>query len=332
QVRVSPLDVPGLSKLVEDGVERTAAANQIYGRFHRMHKTLKHPLHGTHAQSNIPKADRAIAARSDKLILVYFRPGNIEQSILSFETRSESVPKVEQLEERCTNNFSVVAFIGAIGAPLIINSLWGILISVFVGIETNYHATKAFANVCEWTIGLQLVVEGSEHLEIGPSVVLYNHQTMMDMVFMGRAMPRRSVVLAKKSLKWVPFFGQYLYFSRAIFLDRQNNKDAVASLHTASQTLLEQNASLLVFPEGTRTLTAANTLNPFKKGAFHVAIEAGIPIIPVVFENQWKIYRPGVFEKGVCKIKGMAPAEAAGLAVSTRELMQKALEEISVKA
>ncbi|PVG04800.1 1-acylglycerol-3-phosphate O [Serendipita vermifera] len=223
---------------------------------------------------------------------------------------------------------------------IIINSTWGILISVFVGIETNYHATKAFANVCEWTIGLKLIVEGAEHLEIGPSVVLYNHQTMMDMVFSGRAMPRRSVVLAKKSLKWVPFFGQYLYFSRAIFLDRQNNKDAMVALHAASHRLLEQNASLLVFPEGTRSLTPTNTLNPFKKGAFHVAIEAGIPIIPVVFENQWKIYRPGVFEKCICKIKvlppiptkGMTSADAAGLAVSTRELMQKALEEISVKA
>jgi 1-acyl-sn-glycerol-3-phosphate acyltransferase len=117
-------------------------------------------------------------------------------------------------------------------------------------------------------------------------------------------MPRRSVVLSKKSLKWVPVFGQYLYFSGAIFLDRKNNKDAVAALRAAGRRLLEQNASLLVFPEGTRSLTPTNTLNPFKKGAFHVAIEAGIPIIPVVFENQWKIYRPGVFEKGVCKIKG----------------------------
>jgi 1-acyl-sn-glycerol-3-phosphate acyltransferase len=69
---------------------------------------------------------------------------------------------------------------------IIINSAWGILISIFAGVETTYHATRAFANVCEWTIGLQLVVEGAEYLESGPSVILYNHQTMMDMVFSGR--------------------------------------------------------------------------------------------------------------------------------------------------
>jgi hypothetical protein len=67
------------------------------------------------------------------------------------------------------------------------NSTWGILISFFAGIETNYHTTGAFADVCEWTIGLRIVVEGKEHLENGASVVVYNHQSMLDMIFLGRA-------------------------------------------------------------------------------------------------------------------------------------------------
>lgn len=116
-------------------------------------------------------------------------------------------------------------------------------------------------------------------------------------------MPRRSVILAKKELKWIPFFGQYLVFSKTIFLDRSNNKDSVAALKAASKRLLEQQASLLVFPEGTRSLTPQNDLLPFKKGAFHVAIEAGIPIVPVVFENQWNIYRPKTFKSGTCTIQ-----------------------------
>ena len=67
------------------------------------------------------------------------------------------------------------------------NSTWGILISFFAGIETNYYATRAFADVCEWTVGLKIVVEGKEHLENGASVVVYNHQSMLDMIFVGRA-------------------------------------------------------------------------------------------------------------------------------------------------
>lgn len=118
------------------------------------------------------------------------------------------------------------------------------------------------------------------------------------------SMPRRSVVLAKKELKWIPFFGQYLIFAKTIFLNRSNSKDSVAVLRAAGQRLLRQRSSLLVFPEGTRSLTPGNDLLPFKKGAFHLAIEAGMPIVPVVFENQWKIYRPGVFESGTCAIRG----------------------------
>jgi lysophosphatidate acyltransferase len=117
------------------------------------------------------------------------------------------------------------------------------------------------------------------------------------------SMPRRSVVLAKKSLKWIPFFGQYLVFSKSIFLDRSNNKDSVAALRAASKRLVEQQSSLLVFPEGTRSLTPENDILPFKKGGFHVAIEAQIPIVPVVFENQWKIYRPKAFQSGTCTIQ-----------------------------
>lgn len=65
-------------------------------------------------------------------------------------------------------------------------SAWGVCISVFYGVETNYTATKIFAWVCEWTIGLKLDVKGLEYLEIGPSVMIYNHQSMMDPIFLGR--------------------------------------------------------------------------------------------------------------------------------------------------
>jgi lysophosphatidate acyltransferase len=133
-------------------------------------------------------------------------------------------------------------------------------------------------------------------------------------------MPRRSVVLAKKELKWVPFFGQYLIFSRAVCINRSRSKDSVASLRAAGQSLLSKDASLLVFPEGTRSLTSDCTLRGFKKGAFHVAIETGLPIIPVVFENQWRIYRPGVFNSGKCKIRGEPYPSAPSASPPTNSL------------
>lgn len=124
-------------------------------------------------------------------------------------------------------------------------------------------------------------------------------------------MPKKSIVLAKKQLKWLPFLGQYFVFSKTVFIDRSSNKDAIATMRAAGQQLLLQDASLLIFPEGTRSLSKECSLRPFKKGAFHVAIEAGIPIIPVVLENQWKFYRPGVFESAVCNIKGKSGSSQA---------------------
>ena len=76
--------------------------------------------------------------------------------------------------------------LGLLCASIVLCSSYGILISLFCGAETNFYATRAFADVCEWTIGLKLVVEGGEHLEIGPSVVVYNHQSLLDILYIGR--------------------------------------------------------------------------------------------------------------------------------------------------
>ena len=62
--------------------------------------------------------------------------------------------------------------------------------------------------------------------------------------------------------------------------------------------------SLLMFPEGTRFLSKEPDMLPLKKGGFHLAVNAGIPIIPIVVENYWHLYRPGVFESGIVKIRG----------------------------
>lgn len=75
---------------------------------------------------------------------------------------------------------------GLYAVTVILCSTWGIIISLYYGVETNYHATLFFARVCEWTIGLKLEVEGSEHLKSGPAVIIYNHQTSLDIVFIGR--------------------------------------------------------------------------------------------------------------------------------------------------
>ena len=113
--------------------------------------------------------------------------------------------------------------------------------------------------------------------------------------------------MGKKELQWVPLMGQFMQLSGAVFVDRGNNAAAVRSLAAAGETIRTRHTSLWMFPEGTRTLRPNADLKPFKKGAFHMAVEAGVPIIPVVCENYWRLYRKGVFEEGVLKVKGLYP-------------------------
>jgi lysophosphatidate acyltransferase len=110
--------------------------------------------------------------------------------------------------------------------------------------------------------------------------------------------------MGKKELKWSPLLGQFMTLSGAIFVDRGNSAQAVRSLKAAGETLKANYTSLIMFPEGTRSMREEPDMLPFKKGAFHVAVEAGIPIVPIVCENYWRLYRKNVFEPGSLKVRG----------------------------
>ena len=102
----------------------------------------------------------------------------------------------------------------------------------------------------------------------------------------------------------MPFLGWWMSLSGAVFVDRGNSAKAIRSLTAAGEAIKARHTSLWMFPEGTRSMREHHDMLPFKKGAFHMAIQAGVPIVPVVCENYWRLYRKGVFETGTLKIKG----------------------------
>ena len=125
-----------------------------------------------------------------------------------------------------------------------------------------------------------------------------------------RIFPHRASIVAKRELQWVPLLGQYLTASGAVFVDRSNNTNAVKSLAAVGQTMKTRGTSLWMFPEGTRSLSPENTLLPFKRGAFHLAVQAGVPIVPVVCENYSWLYGPGKLESGNLKLRGESWSKA----------------------
>ncbi len=144
--------------------------------------------------------------------------------------------------------------------------------------------------------------------------------------------------------------------SGTIFVDRGNNARAVSSLKAAGETMKSGGVSLYMYPEGTRHLSEDNNLLPLKKGGFHLAIQSGIPIVPIVAENYWWLYRKGFFGTGKIKVrgkylifgiehsmligvalppiqtKGLTPEDASALSLRVREQMLEALNEISASS
>jgi lysophosphatidate acyltransferase len=116
-------------------------------------------------------------------------------------------------------------------------------------------------------------------------------------------MPKGTSIMAKKELKWSPL-GAFMSMSGSVFVDRGNNAHAVRSMQAAGEGMRKRRTSLWMYPEGTRTSQEEPNMISLKKGGFYLAIQAGIPIVPVVTENYWRLYHHGVFESGTVKVRG----------------------------
>jgi putative phosphoserine phosphatase/1-acylglycerol-3-phosphate O-acyltransferase len=140
-----------------------------------------------------------------------------------------------------------------------------------------------FGDLATSLSGVDLRVEGEENLWAQrPAVFIFNHQSGLDLILMAKLVRRDVTGVGKKELLKNPLFGPLLAASGVVFVDRFNTARAIEALEPAVQALGD-GLSLAIAPEGTRSLTPR--LGAFKKGAFHMAMQAGVPIVPVVFRN-----------------------------------------------
>jgi HAD superfamily hydrolase (TIGR01490 family) len=131
--------------------------------------------------------------------------------------------------------------------------------------------------------GVQLRVCGEQNLwDQRPAVFLFNHQSQLDMAILCKLMRAGFTAVAKKELANDPVFGLAFRLAGVAFVDRSGHGDARQALEPAVQRLRD-GISVLIAPEGTRSVTPA--LGEFKKGAFHMAMQAGVPVVPIVIRN-----------------------------------------------
>ena len=119
--------------------------------------------------------------------------------------------------------------------------------------------------------------------------------------------PKYTSVSAKTSLKNVPFLGWYMSLSGTVFIDRVDRTQAMKAFEGAAREMKEHQQNVFIFPEGTRSYADKPALLPFKKGAFHLAVQAGVDIVPVVAENYSRVLNVKArrFNSGTIRVKGM---------------------------
>jgi len=135
-------------------------------------------------------------------------------------------------------------------------------------------------------LGLDWKVRGETDLLKRPEacVVVANHQSSIDLLgmFVIWGKLERVAALAKQSLMYYGSFGITAFLCGTVFVDRSNPQQAARKLNSASKTLKEEKTKLWIFPEGTRNGDKSVEMLPFKKGAFHVAVNSNLPIMPIV--------------------------------------------------
>jgi putative phosphoserine phosphatase/1-acylglycerol-3-phosphate O-acyltransferase len=183
--------------------------------------------------------------------------------------------------------------------------------------------------------GVRVEVTGEQHLwERRPAVFLFNHQSLLDPLVVFNLLQHDVTSVGKKEVASTPLVGQFAWLINAALVDRADIRQAKQALQPAVDKL-KDGYSIAIAPEGTRSITAA--VGPFKKGPFHLAMQGGVPIVPIVLRNtgelQWRgsrVIRSGTVDALVLPpidVSGWDPRDLTANVAAVRQLYVDALAD-----
>jgi putative phosphoserine phosphatase/1-acylglycerol-3-phosphate O-acyltransferase len=161
------------------------------------------------------------------------------------------------------------------------------------------------------------VVEGREHLwSARPCVFVFNHQSNIDPIVVMKLVRGGITGVAKKEAKRIPVFGLVFTLAGVAFVDRGDTDQARRALAPAVEKL-RAGTSLIIAPEGTRSATPR--LGRFKKGAFHIALQAAVPMVPIVLRNTGEVMARGthLVTSGRIDVAVLPPVDTATWSADT---------------
>lgn len=186
---------------------------------------------------------------------------------------------------------------GGFLAMFVFSAAWAVLLTLLLPWRVyrikacNYYG-KVTGSTMMWFSGCPITVTGHENLDPErPAVYISNHTSIVDLFLGMWISPVGTVGVAKKQVVFYPLLGQLYLLSGHLRIDRGNTAKAVASLQALGDVVRKNRLSIWIWPEGTRSKDGR--LLPFKKGAIHLALQTGLPIVPVVVTGAHRAWQKG---------------------------------------
>lgn len=193
---------------------------------------------------------------------------------------------------------------------------------------------RAWSRLILAACGIQVAVEGAGNLPAGPAVYAANHGSALDVPILFGRLPVDFRIVHKRSLSLIPVLGWHLHLGGHIAIERSSPFRARRSLELAARRI-KGGTSVVVFPEGTRSATAA--VGHFKRGSLVLAINAGVPVVPVSLVGVKRVVPHGLptLLPGRVRIRihrpiataGRTPDQAAAFAEEVRQVVVRGCQE-----
>jgi 1-acyl-sn-glycerol-3-phosphate acyltransferase len=173
--------------------------------------------------------------------------------------------------------------------------------------KNTYHFAMLFSKMSR-LVGLKVTIRIPESAKDNGSVVyIANHQNNYDMVTTTGAVQPGSVTIGKKSLVLIPFFGIIYWLTGNILIDREDKNKSKNTITDVVDQMRAKNLAVWIFPEGTRS--RGRGLMPFKMGAFHTALQAGVNIVPTVVSNTHQQVKLNRWDNGEVIVEMLPPID-----------------------
>ncbi len=174
-------------------------------------------------------------------------------------------------------------------------------------------SSSLFADVASALIGLRLNVRGEENLwQQRPAVFVFNHQSKADLIIIARLLRRNFTGVARKHAGGLPLFEKAMDLSGVLLIDLEQPRETVAALRELGERIVNEGISVAIAPEGTRS--TSKQPGEFRKGAFQVAMAAGVPIVPIVIHNAMDVSPKGdfVYHPATVEVDVLPPVATSG--------------------